>query len=187
MPHQRGSSRHGGFTLVELVMVVTIIGMITAIAVPRITNASNNAASSALEATMVNVRNAIDCYYAEHDRFPGQDPATGAPDDDQFVNQLTMYSDDQGHTKATRGYPYIFGPYLRAPFPMNPATKSRSVFVMKDASGALPSDDRYGWVAILSDGDFDVSDFGLDVVPIDDGGVGRVGSGMGRVTLLESP
>ncbi|MDO8631969.1 MAG: prepilin-type N-terminal cleavage/methylation domain-containing protein, partial [Phycisphaerales bacterium] len=90
-----------GFTLVELVMVVTIIGIIAAIAVPRVTSASNSATRNALEATLANVRKTIDTYYAEHNRFPGYDPANGSPNDDQFVKQLLMYSDAQGRTNTT--------------------------------------------------------------------------------------
>lgn len=138
-------------------MVVTIIGMISAIAVPRISNAAYNASNYALEATLINVRNSIDCYYAEHNRFPGYDPASGGPNEEEFIKQLTMYSDDKGNTNASPRYPYLYGPYLRNPFPMNPTNKLRTVFVKKDPGDADPADGSYGWVAILSDGDFGIS------------------------------
>jgi prepilin-type N-terminal cleavage/methylation domain-containing protein len=188
MSRRKQIARHGGFTLVELVMVVTIIGMVSAIAVPRISNAANSAATSALEATIVNVRDAIDCYYAEHDRFPGYDPTSGSPDNDQFVNQLTMYSDHNGNTKPTRGYPYIYGPYLRAPFPMSPESKSRTVFVKKNVEDADPPADRFGWIAVLADGDFDVTnDPGLEIIQIDDGDIGRAGNGSGHSMQVQTP
>jgi type II secretory pathway pseudopilin PulG len=138
-------------------MVVTIIGIIAAIAVPRVTSASNNAARNALDATLANVRKTIDTYYAEHDRFPGYDPANGSPNDDQFVKQLIMYSDAQGRTNAMPSAPYIFGPYLRAPFPVNPANKLRTVRVKADPTSPDPADGSVGWVAVLSTGDFGVS------------------------------
>jgi len=146
-----------GFTLVELVMVVTIIGIIAAIAVPRVSSASNNATRNALEATLANVRKAIDTYYAEHNFFPGYDPANGSPNGDQFVKQLTMYSDAQGHTNATPVAPYLFGPYLRAPFPVNPANQLRTVSVKAAPASANPAAGSVGWVAVLSTGDFGVS------------------------------
>jgi prepilin-type N-terminal cleavage/methylation domain-containing protein len=150
-------SARRGFTLVELVMVVTIIGIIAAIAVPRVSSASNNATRNALEATLSNVRNAIDTYYAEHNFFPGYDPANGSPDGDQFVKQLTMYSDVQGHTNATPAGPYLFGPYLRAPFPVSPANQLRTVAVKAAPASADPAAGSVGWVAVLSTGDFGVS------------------------------
>ena len=145
------------FTLVELVMVVTIIGMLAAIAVPRISNASSSASAHAVEATLTNVRKAIDCYYAEHGRFPGYSPVSGAPDNDGFVSQLTQYTDHQGNASKSPGYPFIYGPYLRAPFPANPTNKLRSVFVKDKPADAGPADGGFGWVAVLSEGDFGIS------------------------------
>jgi len=147
-------------------MVVTIIGMIAAIAVPRISNASSSASTHALEATLTNVRKAIDCYYAEHDRYPGYDPSSGSPDNGLFVEQLTMYTDANGKTQATPGHPFIYGPYLRAPFPANPTNKLRTVYVKKDETVADPADGTYGWVAVLSDGDFGISASDPDLVRI---------------------
>jgi type II secretory pathway pseudopilin PulG len=138
-------------------MVVTIIGIIAAIAVPRVATATNSANRNALEATLANVRKTIDTYYAEHDRFPGYDPANGSPNNDQFVKQLTMYSDAQGRTNATPAALYIYGPYLRAPFPVNPANKLRTVSVKADPTSPAPADGSVGWVAVLSTGDFGVS------------------------------
>lgn len=182
MPRRKPIQPRPAFSLVELVMVVTIIGIIAAIAVPRITGGSSRAAGSALEATLTNVRKAIDCYYAEHDRYPGYDPASGAPDDDQFVNQLTLYTDANGASHATPAYPYVYGPYLRAPFPLNPANNLRTVFVKKDAADADPADGAYGWVAVLSDGDFGVSASDPELVRV---GVVEVQSM--RAVRLQSP
>lgn len=157
-----------GFTLVELVMVVTIIGIIAAIAAPRVSSSTSQSGASALKATLSNIRSAIDMYYAEHDRFPGYAPGSGTPDNDQFVKQLTMYSDAAGNTNPNYTSNYAYGPYLRAPFPVNPANKLRTVHVKPLPGSPEPADGSVGWVAVLSTGEFGVSasDTQLDRVGI---------------------
>lgn len=145
------------FSLVELVLVVTIIGIIAGIAVPRMSAAAATANANALEATLTNVQKSIDTYYAEHGSFPGYTPGTRTPNGSHFVKQLTMYSDANGLSKATKSARYKFGPYLRAPFPANPANQLATVFVKADASQSAPEDGTVGWVAVLSTGDFGVS------------------------------
>ena len=150
-------SRPRAFTLVELVIVVTIIGIIAAIAVPRVSSSSTHATANAVQATLMNVRTAIDCYYAEHNKYPGYNTANGAPDGVNFVKQLTMYSDAMGNPNATRSSTFKYGPYLRSPFPANPANNLATVTVKQARSDPDPAQGSVGWVAVLSTGDFGVS------------------------------
>lgn len=154
------------FSLVELVMVVTIIGIIAAIAVPRVADAASRASANALQATLSNVRKAIDCYYAEHDKYPGYLLGTNTPDGDSFVSQLVMYTQADGDANATYGYPYVFGPYLRAPFPKNPTNKLGTVHVKATPAAANPADGSVGWVAVLSTGYFGISATDIDLEKI---------------------
>lgn len=160
----------GAFSLVELVIVVTILGILAAIAVPRMTSAATDAAGHALEATLTNVRKAIDVYYAEHGRYPGYDPTTYVPNDDAFVDQLLMYTDVGGNTNAAYGYPFIYGPYLRAPFPASPVNNLRAVGVKAEPGSPDPAAGSVGWIAVLSHGYFgiDATDMELDDLGLDD-------------------
>ncbi len=162
-------SKRRAFTLVELVIVVTIIGIISAIAVPRMSTTNAHASANAVQATLSNVRTAIDLYYAEHNRFPGKNPgAAGALEGAQFTRQLTMYSDANGNTNQARTTTFKFGPYLRAPFPENPANNLATVHVKQNKNDANPADGSVGWIAIFSTGDFGVSatDSQLDEIGI---------------------
>ncbi len=138
-------------------MVVVIIGIVSAIAVPRMSSTASHASANALQGTLMNVRTAIECYFAEHNQFPGYDPSNGAPDGVQFVNQLTMYSDAKGNTSTARAAPFLYGPYLRKPFPSNQANNLATVHVKATRATPSPPDGSVGWVAVLATGDFGVS------------------------------
>ena len=138
-------------------MVVTIIGIIAAIAVPRVSSSSAHATANAVQATLMNVRTAIDCFYAEHNKYPGYNPASNAPDGANFVQQLTMYSDAKGNPNATRSSTFKYGPYLRSPFPVNPANNLATVAVKQARTDPDPAQGSVGWVAVLSTGEFGVS------------------------------
>ncbi|HNQ23606.1 MAG TPA: prepilin-type N-terminal cleavage/methylation domain-containing protein [Phycisphaerae bacterium] len=153
---QAGTFDAAAFSLVELVMVVVIIGIIAAIAVPRISRASTSARASKLQNDLEVVRDAIDRYYAEHGRFPGSQPATGQPKGSEFVNQLLLFSDEAGNTSETYGYPCIYGPYLRKPFPANPCNDLRTVHVKPTPTDLNPVG-GVGWIAVLSNGAFGIA------------------------------
>ncbi|MEK6674333.1 MAG: prepilin-type N-terminal cleavage/methylation domain-containing protein [Planctomycetota bacterium] len=154
------------FSLVELVLVVAILGIIAAIAIPRMTNAVSTASAEALHATLNNVRKAIDVYYAEHNLYPGYDPATTSPDGTYFVTQLTQYTDASGRPNPTYAPPYIYGPYLRTPFPRNPFNGLSAVHVKAKVSFPNPADGTVGWVADLDEGTFGISATDYDFASI---------------------
>ena len=158
------------FSLVELVIVVVIIGIISAIAVPRISGAARSSTAHSLAATLTNVRKAIDQYYAEHSKYPGYDPTTGNPDADAFAAQLLMYANEGGNTNQTRTFPYIYGPYLRKPFPTNPFNNLDTVHVKAAPADTDPSKGSAGWVAVLSNGAFGINATTAELESITDEG-----------------
>ncbi len=161
--------RRRAFSLVEMVMVVAILGIVAAIAAPRMTTAARSATANALTANLASVRKAIDMYYAEHGRYPGYDPSTGLPDGTFFVKQLTMFTDLSGRPSATfSAATYRYGPYLRGPFPKNPTNHLDTVHVKATPSDPNPADGSVGWIAVLSHGYFGISatNSGLDSIGI---------------------
>jgi general secretion pathway protein G len=116
-------TRKGGFTLVEILIVVIILGILAAIVIPQFTSASQDARKNSLASQLQTVRSQIELYKLQHlDNLPS-DLIASSPNWDQFTNK----SDKFGATGTTTDC--IFGPYLQAA-PTNPLNGSTSVKVI---------------------------------------------------------
>ena len=59
-----------GFTLIELIVVVTIIGILAAVAISNVRYAQQKAREAALRDDLFEMRKAIDNYYADKQKYP---------------------------------------------------------------------------------------------------------------------
>src|SRR5436309_15994207 len=59
-------TRKSGFTLVEILIVVIILGILAAIVIPQFTNASQDARESALLSQLQTLRSQIELYKLQH-------------------------------------------------------------------------------------------------------------------------
>ena len=62
--------RSTGFTLIELIVVMAIIGILATIAVPAMRQAPIRARESALKEDLYQLRSVIDQFHADRDRYP---------------------------------------------------------------------------------------------------------------------
>ena len=93
-----------GFSLLELVMVLAVLGIIVAIAAPRLSRAGIGANDVALAHDLATLRKAIDRYAAEH--------CGTYPSATSFREQLRRYTDHSGTVSKQKVSRYVYGPYL---------------------------------------------------------------------------
>jgi prepilin-type N-terminal cleavage/methylation domain-containing protein len=154
-------SESSGFTLVELIIVIIIIGILAALAIPQFVSSTRDAQEANLAANLAILRKAISLYYHEHNEtYPGavRSDGSGAPPGDEtqawssFRLQLRAWSDETGNVSLTldrENFP--LGRYLRTRVPDNPlalpGATANAVHVTTDAGSLTlgPSQELAGW------------------------------------------
>lgn len=111
-----------GFTLVEILVVVVVLGILAAIAIPQFSSASETARANSTLSMLKTLRAQLELYKVHHnEEYP--------PLDGMWEN-LMETTDEQGNLAADGP----LGPYLQKP-PLNPYTGSTTI-VGFDQGGA---------------------------------------------------
>lgn len=124
---QRNHAR--GFTLIEILIVVIILGILAAIVIPQFSNASAEARASSLSSTLSTLRMQIQYYKMQHN--------DSLPDLTHGWECMTHKTDLHGNIDPANGP--AFGPYLQT-VPINPLTGSPAPMVM-DGTAFTPGAD----------------------------------------------
>jgi general secretion pathway protein G len=120
-----------GFTLVEILIVVVILGILAAIVIPQFSDASEQAKESSLVSDLQTMRSQIELYKVQHNgALPGEGGAT-------VEQALTGLTDASGDVAAAPGAG-VYGPYLQK-LPLNPFTDGRGI------NGAAADGSVQGW------------------------------------------
>jgi general secretion pathway protein G len=136
-----------GFTLVEILIVVVILGILAAIVIPQFTEASTEAKLSSLCTDLQTVRSQIELYKVQHnDLLPGE--TTGVT----FEQALTSKTDIAGALDAAGAY----GPYLQK-IPTNQFNDKSDVRMDGAAAGANTQGWRFGTTGV-TEGFFQADD-----------------------------
>ena len=155
---RRRFGRIAGFTLIEVIIVIVILGILAAVAAPQFVGSTHDAEEAILKEILMNWRNVIQRYYHEHEStYPGAVRGNGSgvptadPDQAETANrrQLKKYTNKVGGVSVVLdrvNYPY--GPYFPGKLPENPMNGRKLVKVVDTASPIDASliDDTTGWV-----------------------------------------
>ena len=107
--------RAQGFTLVEILIVVVLLGVLAAIVIPSIGNSATSARETTLAMNLNLLRRFIPVYTSQHLEVPPGYPngdLSAAPTEQAFVDQATFSSNTQGQTAARGTAGYEWGPYI---------------------------------------------------------------------------
>jgi general secretion pathway protein G len=146
-----------GFTLVEILIVVIILGILAAIVIPQFTNASTEARESSLRSDLQTMRSQVELYKVQHsDLLPGAGSAT-------FTEAMTGKTDIAGAVGTD------FGPYLQQ-LPTNPfSTAAIANTVRVEAGASTAGANSAGWVFNSTTGTFQADDGGTTAAGVKHG------------------
>ena len=162
-----------GFTLIEMLIVVIVLGILAMIIIPQITVSTEDAKVNTLKTNLSAMRNAIELYYHQHNEiYPGMKKTTGSGDDvptagaaaTAFVDQLTKYTEESGKAagdSTTLTNP--LGPYIKGgKLPENPFDGDNDVkcdITTTDITTRTP-DSTTSWLFYCKTGVFIANDGG---------------------------
>ena len=152
---QRKLREQAGFTLIEMLIVVILLGIMAMLIVPQISVSTDDARLNSMHTNLGAMRNAVELYYYEHNNtYPGRNDNAGTATSDAavaataFLEQLTQYTDINGGVAVAKDATHIYGPYLKSvSLPMNPYNNSNAVVcdAATDDISARTSGGTQGW------------------------------------------
>ena len=138
-----------GFTLVEILIVVVILGILAAIVIPQFTEASGEAKLSSLCTDLQSMRSQIELYKIQHnDNLPGvaNGTHTGAADlTNSLIGKTDIFGNPYALTETVSATgDTLYGPYMQK-LPTNQFVDSDDILVGAADPPPLSIDGLLGW------------------------------------------
>lgn len=110
--------KESGFTLLELLIVIVIIGILAVLIVPNLTSGPARARDSQRKSDMRNVKTALETYFNDNNQYPGGTGSAGYAGlsttlVSTYIKVLPV--DPKGGTQAAPIYSYTASPASCAP------------------------------------------------------------------------
>ena len=160
-----GEMKEKAFTLVEVILVVTILGILAALVLPTFQGHIVKARESAAKDNLRVMRNQIELYKLQHKGIP-PGYINGAPLPESLLQlQFIRTTDEAGVASLSTvpSDPFIYGPYLKK-LPENPFNKQWSIVYVPEATdfSAAVDGTSSGWLYKKETGEFKINWTGID-------------------------
>jgi len=130
----RSHQKRMGFTLVEILIVVIILGILGAIVLPQFSEASDDAKESALIQDLQTMRAQAELYKFHHN---GEYPSSVGGTSQDFKDQMCKATKLDHATGEVGDATFPLGPYFVKHCPANPYNGGRGVKIVDDVPGAV--------------------------------------------------
>ena len=137
-----------GFTLVEILIVVVILGILAAIVIPQFTEASTEAKTSSLCTDLQTMRSQIELYKIQHSDALPSAAAVG------LVLALTSQTDAAGAAYGAASTTGPFGPYVQK----IPTNSFNGLSTIREEAASTAGAGTHGWTFITTSGAFYADD-----------------------------
>ena len=158
-----------GFTLIELLIVVIILAILAAIAIPQFSASTSDAQLAALDSNLAAVRTAMEQYKVQHtgNVYPGAVLSTGTCPTAAGANiagaalsqaaieaQLKYPTNAAGMACTVATTEYKYGPYLRQGLPTEPINSSTTLAITSTGATLTGGAATTGWAYDTVSGQF---------------------------------
>jgi general secretion pathway protein G len=157
--------KRNAFTLIEVILVVTILGILAALVLPTFSDQSTIARESAAKSDLMTIRSQIELYKLQHNGIPpGYVDGTAAPIATMELQLVgtSMVGGAPSPSTVPAGL-FLYGPYLRK-IPENPFNHLSTIAYVAAGTAFSSAADgtSSGWLYKKETGEFALNTTGTD-------------------------